>query len=195
MKKIIICVCVVISISIGVLVGKMINNNYNNNTESYNTKNLNESLEYTNNIEISSITTSGAEEEKTTPNTLIIYKTYYTKCKHYVQEYEEIDFSLVNCNEEEIKENMRGKWDVEKFSSEEIEVSKEIEDFCNQHYKLKLENDVVVIYTIDEKGEETEYEITNITTEYLTQEDILRLKTGILIYGKENLTSTIEDYE
>lgn len=195
MKKIIICVCVVISISIGVLVGKMINNNYNNNTESYNTKNLNESLEYTNNIEISSITTSGAEEEKTTPNTLIIYKTYYTKCKHYVQEYEEIDFSLVNCNEEEVKENMRGKYDVEKFSSEEIEVSKEIEDFCNQHYKLKLENDVVVIYTIDEKGEETEYEITNITTEYLTQEDILRLKTGILIYGKENLTSTIEDYE
>ena len=195
MKKIIICVCVVISISIGVLVGKMINNNYNNNTESYNTKNLNESLEYTNNIEISSITTSGAEEEKTTPNTLIIYKTYYTKCKHYVQEYEEIDFSLVNCNEEEFKENMRGKWDVEKFSSEEIEVSKEIEDFCNQHYKLKLENDVVVIYTIDENGIETEYEVTNITTEYLTQEDILRLKTGILIYGKENLTSTIEDYE
>ena len=33
------------------------------------------------------------------------------------------------------------------------------------------------------------------TQEFLTEEDILRLKEGITVYGKENLTSTIEDYE
>ena len=195
MKKTIICLCALISILLGVLIGNSIYNRNNEDTNNNNALNLNEDLNYTNNIEISTVTTSGGEKEKTTPNTLIIYKTYYTKCKHYVQEYEEIDFSLVNCNEEEVKENMRGKWDVEKFSAKEIEVSKDVEGFCNQHYKLKLENNVVVIYTIDEKGIETEYEVTNITNEYLTEEDILRLKTGILIYGKENLTSTIEDYE
>ena len=44
-------------------------------------------------------------------------------------------------------------------------------------------------------GNETEYLQTEITTEYLTNEDILKLTTGIEVYGKEKLTSTIEDYE
>ena len=39
------------------------------------------------------------------------------------------------------------------------------------------------------------YEQTGITTEYLTNEDILKLTTGIEVYGKENLSSTMEDYE
>ena len=61
--------------------------------------------------------------------------------------------------------------------------------------KIKLENNAIVIYSIDEYGVESEYEHTGITTEYLTDEDILKLTSGIYIYGKENLTNTIEDYE
>lgn len=150
-------------------------------------------LRIENNIEISTVETA-AEEEKTTPNTLIIYKTYYTKCKHFVQRYEDIDATLVNLTEKELREKCR-EWNVEKFSSKEIELSKEEENFCNEHYKLKLENNAIVVYNVDENGVETEYEHTGITTEYLTEEDILRLTTGIIIYGQENLTSTIEDYE
>lgn len=145
------------------------------------------------NIEISSLEIS-AVEERTTPNTLIIYKTYYTKCKHYIQKYEDIDPSLVNLTEKEFKEKCR-EWKIDKFSIEEIELSKEEESFCNEHYKLKLENNAIVIYNVNENGIESEYEHTGITTEYLTQEDILKLSTGIIIFGKENLTSTIEDYE
>ena len=146
------------------------------------------------NIEISTMKINAPTEEKTTPKTLIIYKTYYTKCMHFVQEYKDIDASLVNCTEEELKEKCRG-WKIDKFSSEEVELSKEEEKFCNQHYRLKLENNVIVVYNVDENGVETEYEQTGITTEYLTEEDILKLTTGIYVYGKENLTSTIEDYE
>ena len=146
------------------------------------------------NIEISSLEISAVEEEKTTPNTLIIYKTYYTKCKHYIKEYKDIDASLVNLTEKELKEKCR-EWKIDNFSIEEIELSKEEESFCNEHYKLKLENNAIVIYNVDENGIETEYEHTGITTEYLTEEDILKLTTGIIIFGKENLTYAIEDYE
>jgi len=145
------------------------------------------------NKEISIIETS-VEEERTTPNTLIIYKTYYTKCKHYIQKYEDIDASLVNLTEQEFKEKMR-EWRIEKFSTSEIELSIEKEKFCDEHYKLKLANNVIVIYKIDESGVEVEYDKTDITTEYLTNEDILKLTTGIEVYGKENLSNTIEDYE
>ena len=42
-------------------------------------------------------------------------KTYYTKCKHYIQKYENIDVSLVNLTEAEFKEKNR-QWDIDKFS-------------------------------------------------------------------------------
>ena len=194
LKNTIIVVCIILIIVLGIWLGYTIYNNSETNTGGENmlAENLN-NYEIQENTEISSLETS-VEEEKTTPNTLIIYKTYYTKCKHYIQEYKDIDASLVNCTESELKERCKD-WKIEKFSPEEVEMSKEEEKFCNQHYKLKLENNVIVIYTIDEEGRETEYEQTGITTEYLTQEDILRLTTGIIVYGKENLTSTIEDYE
>lgn len=193
LRNIIITIGIILIVLLGVYVGyRMVGSpeeNTINNAMPQNQMIMNTAQ----NLEISSLETS-AEEEKTTPNTLMIYKTYYTKCQHYIQEYKDIDASLVNCTEAEIKEMCRG-WKIEKFSSKEIELSKEEELFCNQHYKLKLENKAIVIYHVDENGVETEYEQTGITTEYLTEEDILKLTTGIYIYGKETLTSTIEDYE
>lgn len=193
MKNIIITIGIILIVLLGVYVGyRMVGSpeeNTINNAMPQNKMIMNTAQ----NLEISSLETS-SEEEKTTPNTLMIYKTYYTKCQHYIQEYKDIDASLVNCTEAEIKEKCKG-WKIEKFSSKEIELSKEEELFCNQHYKLKLENKAIVIYHVDENGVETEYEQTGITTEYLTEEDILKLTTGIYIYGKETLTSTIEDYE
>lgn len=191
-KTIIILICIFFIVAIGVYCGIVMfdtnkNNRYNNALD-------NNMVVKDNNIEISSLETSIAEEEKTTPNTLIIYKTYYTKCNHYVKEYKKIDASLVNYTEKELKEKCRN-WNIDKFSSEEIEMSKEKEDFCGEHYKIKLENSAIVVYSIDENGIEREYQHTGITTEYLTEEDILKLTQGIYVYGKENLTSTIEDYE
>lgn len=192
-KKIAITISIVSIILLGIMFGYII---YDNNPTVVNNGmilNNDNVLAIENNQEISVVQTS-VEEEKTTPNTLIVYKTYYTKCKHYIQKYEDIDISLVNLTEKEFKEKTRG-WNIEKFSVEEIELSKEEEAFCNEHYKLKLENNVIVIYKIDEAGNQTEYEQTGITTEYLTNEDILKLTTGIEVYGKENLSNTMEDYE
>jgi len=192
-KKIAITISIVSIILLGIVFGYIM---YDNDTPTVNenTMRYNENvLAIQENENIILIETS-VDEERTTPNTLIIYKTYYTKCKHHIQKYEDIDVSLVNLTEKEFKEKTKG-WSIERFSVEEIELSKEEEGFCNEHYKLMLENNVIVIYKIDEEGVETEYEQTGITTEYLTNQDILRLTTGIEIYGKENLSSTMEDYE
>ena len=192
-KKIAIIISVVSIILLGIIFGYIMYDNgnpiVNENTMLYNANVL--AIQENENI---LVLETLAKEERTTPNTLIVYKTYYTKCKHYIKRYEDIDASLVNLTEKELKEKTRG-WNIEKFSAEEIELSKEEESFCNEHYKLKLENNVIVIYQIDEAGLETEYEQTGITTEYLTNEDILKLEAGIYVYGKESLTNTIEDYE
>lgn len=190
-KTIIILVFIFLVVMLGTIIGFVI---YDYTDSNYNTafeNNMNvqeQDIEIVNSIEISN------HEERTTPNTLMVYKTYFTKCKHYTQEYKDIDTSLVNLMENELKERCR-EWDIDKFTSEEVEMSREKEEFCGEHYRIKLENNAIVIYNIDENGIETEYEHTGITTEYLTEEDILKLTSGIYVYGKENLTSTIEDYE
>ena len=179
-------------IVLGIIIGI---NMFSNDTKKNEYNNFNNGVEYfDNNIVILNSIEISNQEERTTPNTLMIYKTYYTKCKHYVQEYKDIDATLVNLTENELKEKCR-QWDIEKFTSGEVEMNQEKVGFCGEHYKIKLENNAIVIYSIDEDGVESEYEHTGITTEYLTDEDILKLTSGIYIYGKENLTNTIEDYE
>ena len=170
-------------------------NIFNNSTKENKYNNFENAADYKdNNIVILNSIEISNQEERTTPNTLMIYKIYYTKCKHYVQEYKDIDATLVNLTENELKEKCR-QWDIDKFTSGEVEMSQEKVGFCGEHYKIKLENNAIVIYSIDEDGVETEYQHTGITTEYLTEEDILKLTSGIYICGKENLTSTLEDYE
>ena len=191
-NKIAITISIVLIILLGIVFGFMISNNGMARKGNITLKNE-DVLEIENKEEISAIQVA-VEEEKTTPNTLIIYKIYYTKCKHYIQSYEDIDVSLVNLNKSDFEEKNR-EWRIEKFSSEEIELVKEEEFFCNEHYKIRLKNNFIVIYKVNEEGKETEYEQTEVSTEYLTNEDILKLTTGIEIYGKENLTSTMEDYE
>lgn len=191
MNRILIVLCILLIIFAGIFIGFIV---YSGNlTVQDNSLENNKVLviEEDKNIVVSEIL---AEEERTTPNTLIVYKTYYTKCKHYIQRYEDVDVTMVNLTEKEFKEKMR-EWRIDKFSMGEVEISKEIEAYCNEHYKLKLENNVIVVYKIDEAGNEKEYEQTGITTEYLTNEDILKLTTGIEVYGDENLSSAMEDYE
>lgn len=193
-KKVLLFIGIIIIVAIGITVGI---NLYSNNKDIGQQNPISNKIENENNNEIYNISNTIAtsnKEEKTTPNTLMIYKTYYTKCNHYINEYKDIDISDVNLTEDEIQ-NKNREWTINEFSSEQVIFEKESEEFCNQHYKLKLIDNRIVIFNISEDGEEKEYKRTEISSEYLTQEDLLRLKEGITVYGKENLTSVLEDYE
>ena len=193
-KKVLLFIGIIIIVAIGITVGI---NLYSNNKDIGQQNTINNKIKNENNNEIYNISNTIAtsnKEEKTTPNTLMIYKTYYTKCNHYINEYKDIDISDVNLTEDEIQ-NKNREWTINEFSSEQVIFEKESEEFCNQHYKLKLIDNRIVIFNISEDGEEKEYKRTEISSEYLTQEDLLRLKEEITVYGKENLTSVLEDYE
>ena len=60
---------------------------------------------------------------------------------------------------------------------------------------LREKNGYLAIYTIDLFGNETLKEMTQIVTSYLPETDIMRLKEGIQVNGKEELNATLEDYE
>jgi uncharacterized protein YpmB len=62
-----------------------------------------------------------------------------------------------------------------------------------EHFILKDENGVIVVYIND--GEEKLYEKTEISTEYLPETDKIRFQDGLDAFGKEELNKLLEDFE
>lgn len=154
-----------------------------NNTTTQNTINANIDL-----------VTTNSSEEKTSPNCQLVFKKYYKKCEHITVENKEIPEELVNKTREEIEE-FYSDWKVVTYNDLQILLYKEEEGICNEHYIIKVKDGYIAIYTIDENAKETLQEVTQILTAYLPEEDLIRLKEGIQIQGKENLNQALEDYE
>ena len=137
---------------------------------------------------------TSANEVKTTPNTNLIIKKYYTDCGHTIADSAEIPGEMVNLNKEEFSAHYSG-WDIEQFSKDEVVISKNMESFCGEHYLLIAEDGKVVLYSLDEAENRTLMETTEIVYEYLPETDKIILANGIFIYGNEELHKIREDFE
>ena len=137
---------------------------------------------------------ANSTEEKISPNCFITMKTTYNKCGHTTSEYIAIPKELVNKTKEDLKEKYAG-WTIDKFSDTQIVISKKEEGECGEHYIVKDKEGKVVIYKLLEDGTEKEYEVTDISTEYITDTDKINMKNGIKVNGKQELNQLIEDFE
>jgi len=144
--------------------------------------------------EIQKTTTVSFSEEKLTSNAILILKKYYKKCEHTINEYVELPEELVNMTKEEVQEQY-SDWEVIGFEKGKLTLYKEFDNACGEHFKLKVEEGKVVIYIINNDGSESVYEKTNISSEYLTETDLINMQDGLEIYGKEELNQIIEDFE
>ena len=144
--------------------------------------------------ELENATTVVSKEEKLSANAILILKKYYQKCEHTINEYAELPQELVNMTEAEVQEEYPD-WDVIGFEIGKLTLYKEFEDVCGEHFKLKVEDGKVVVYIINNDGTEGLYEKTNISSEYLTETDLINMQDGLEIYGKEELNQIIEDFE
>ena len=137
---------------------------------------------------------ANSTEEKISPNCFITMKKTYNKCGHTTSEYIAIPKELVNKTKEDLEEKYVG-WTIDKFSDTQIVISKEEEGECGEHYIVKDKEGKVVIYKLLEDGTENEYEVTDISTEYITDTDKINMKNGIKVNGKQELNKLIEDFE
>lgn len=140
------------------------------------------------------IVETSSKEEKISYNATFALKKYYKSCGHFKFNYSEIPNEIVNLSKEELSK-LYPDWNIEKFSSNEIVLSQEIDEMCDEHFVLKLGEDNVEVYKTLSSGEEKLYKSTNISKDYLTSVDIENLEKGIYIYGIGNLNSAIEDFE
>lgn len=201
MNKVIVSMLVIIVIIMGIITAVVlvkprdnniekvakIETNMDNNSNEIITNNINQ-------INNETIKETNANEEKISPNAFITYKIKYKKCGHETTEYKEIPKELVNLNKIELQEKYND-WKIEEFSDTNIILKKESQDSCDEHFILKDKNGIVTVFKKGENGEENEYEITDISTEYLTDTDKINMKNGIEVNGMQNLNQLIEDFE
>jgi len=139
-------------------------------------------------------TTVSSTEDKVAANAILILKKYYQKCEHTINEYVELPQELVNMTEEEVQTEYLD-WEVIGFEKGKVTLYKEFDDVCGEHFKLKVEDGKVIVYIVNNDGTESVYEKTNISSEYLTETDLINMQDGLEIYGKEELNQIIEDFE
>ena len=133
-------------------------------------------------------------EEKTSPNCKIILKMYYKECGHLLEKTKTIEEMNVNLTEQELKEKFQD-WELQKFTPTEIVLYKEFDGFCKEHYVLKEKDGNIAIYILDENNNETYIETTEVSTQYLEEDDLNKIKDGIYIYSKKELNKVLEDFE
>lgn len=138
--------------------------------------------------------TNSEEDEKISPNAVITFEKYYIGCEHTINRYEKISSALVNATKEELG-NKYDKWNLKEFSKDKIVLYQEVKGNCGEHYMLRDVNGTINIYKLDENGNETLLNETDIATEYLTETDMINMENGLIVYGKENLNKLLEDFE
>ena len=199
MRKILIIVLIVVIIAIGVVLGIFI---YNNNQNNKNKSNI---IENEINIISEKVTDdcieempeeieTTSQEEKISPNCLLVLKKYYEECNHTIKEYVDIPQDLVNGTEEDLKKEYP-YWQIEKYSSSEIILYKEFNSNCGQHFVVKEDEGKITVYKINENNEQEIYEKTEISVEYLSETDKNKISEGIQVNGIEELNQLLEDFE
>ena len=135
-------------------------------------------------------------DDKISSNSALILKKYYKACGHTINEYAEMLPELVNMTQDEIDEKFI-EWELIGFSSREVTLFKEFEGTCGEHFRLREENGNVIVYKILEDESEQIYEKTEISTEFLPETDLLKIKSekGIEVFGIEELNKVLEDFE
>ena len=193
--KILIVVLAIVLLFVGIFTVVLVirDNNSKNSKDSNINSNTLAKEKIDRNYEIKTIDTS-SKEERISPNSILVEKTYFKKCDHLVKKTKEMPEELINLTEKEIEKTFSG-WQIEKFSKDKVVIYKEDEGNCNQHYVIKENNGVLGIYVTDENGKLVLKENTEIQTQYLPEIDLEKLKNGIEALGDNELNTVLEDYE
>lgn len=195
-------ILIIIAIVIGIILGVgfaiySVNQNKTDGTDITSEKQLanDNTIENSNNqIDDSNIIETSSTNTNISPNAILITKIYYKSCDHLIRKSEDISEELINKSREDV-EKAYPEWKIEEFSSTQITLYKTENGNCGEHYWVQEHNGVIGIYVMDEYGVKTLKEDTEISTQYLPEEDIKNLQAGIEIIGHTKLVEFLEDYE
>ncbi len=200
MKKSTIVILVCIAIVLGMVSGIMyaiVDRSHLQEAQINEIRKVNELIEsniINTNKAINDVVATSGSDVKLSPNAYIIFEKHYTDCGHTIIEKQQIKDDEVNKDEEYFK-NAYSDWEIESFSANEVKLYKEFQGNCDEHYLITVNDENIVVYSVDEDGNKTLKEETDIPVQYLPEEDVELLKKGITAYGQNELAKKLEDFE
>ena len=144
-------------------------------------------------VEEANIITVSIDETKLSPNAELVIKKNFKLCNHATINKMNIPIEMVNYTEEQVKEKYTG-WKIEKFTQEEVILSKEIEANCDEHYVLKIEEEKLKIYSKITEDKYNYIDEINVQMGLLPSLELAELEHGIEVYGEEALNNLVENY-
>lgn len=138
------------------------------------------------------------EDDYVTPNTSIEYIFYYLKCGHQVKKVSKASRDMVNLSKEKFISSINRShpdWRVTSFSHKNIVIEIDKEHLCPNHYVIGVKDDNIAIYKIDIEGELVlDSVLTDTSISLLTPIDQQKLKDGIIVDSKEEISRILEDF-
>ena len=138
------------------------------------------------------------EEEDKYQDVEIVYVDIYKDCNHASEnrsnEYG-VDIDEIRQRELDKIEEEKSEYKLVQDSDGILMFEKEHKCKCANHYMLKFENDIVVIFRYSEEGEYVKYQETDIMKEGLRPDLAFRLEEGIEAETVEELYMFLEELE
>lgn len=128
----------------------------------------------------------------------VVYEDKYNKCGHIIENKNMVyGTTLEKVKEEEnVKQKENGNiYEIIEESNEKIIYSREIEQNCPNHFLVKLEDEIIVVYNVVDDSTMMVYKKINADLETLNPEMLEELNVGIKADSKEDLNFIIEDIE
>jgi len=138
------------------------------------------------------------EEYEEIEDVEIIYVDIYNDCNHASEKRSNeygVNFEDVKERELEKIQKEKSGYELVKDSDGILMFEKKHHSKCENHYMLKLENDLVVILRYNENGEYEEYQKTDIQKESIRPDLLFRLEDGIEAETVEELYMFLEELE
>ncbi len=136
---------------------------------------------------------ANAEETKLSPYAKMIIEKKFTKCGHSKVEVIDIPDELINMTEKEVKEKYKN-WEIRSFNSKEVSLFREIVANCDDHFVVKEKDGYLAVYKNITDDTLNLHEVTDIDISNLPSGDIKSIEEGIAVYGKDELSSLLEDF-
>jgi len=103
---------------------------------------------------------------------------------------------ISETSEDAVTDGCLDEWDdYNKYVNDRVEEASNSIAEDSTHYLLKDVYGHIEVYYLDEDNNEYLYKKTDISTEYLSSEDIDNLQVGIEVVGTEALNKMLEDFE
>lgn len=143
--------------------------------------------------ENTNIITVSIDETKLSPNAEMVIKKNFKLCGHTSVNRMNIPIEMVNYTKSQVEEKYTG-WEIEKFTQEEVVLSKDIDANCDSHYVLKIEEEKLKIYNQITDDKYNYIDEINIQIGLLPSLELAELEHGIEVYGEEELNNLVENY-